>query len=144
VSDENVEIVLELEPDPEVDWVNLCSDDHMWAARTEATAPFFHPDFESVFPAVPGGRTYIGPDGFRACLLDWLAPWATYRAEREEIIDGGDRVLTLRRAFGGLEGSAEEVTLTSANVYTFRDGKLARIESYADRAQALKAWGLSE
>jgi ketosteroid isomerase-like protein len=77
-------------------------------------------------------------------MLDWLAPWATYRAEAEEVIDCGDRVLVLRSVFGRLEGSAEEVTLTGAAVFTVRDGKIARIEGYADRDQALKAVGLEE
>jgi ketosteroid isomerase-like protein len=145
VSQENVEVVLRFESAGlDVDLVNLLGDDHMWAAVTEATAPFFHPDAETVFPTVPGGRIYTGSDGFRACMLDWLAPWATHRAESEEIIDCGDPVVTLRRAFGRLEGSAEEVALTSANVYTFRGGKVARIEGYADRDQALKAVGLEE
>jgi hypothetical protein len=116
----------------------------MWATWTEATAPFVHPDVETVFPSVPGGRIYTGPDGFRTGALDWLAPWATYRGGAVEAIDCGERVLLLRRSFGRLEGSAEEVALAPAVVFTVRDGKIARIEAYAVRDEALKAVGLEE
>jgi ketosteroid isomerase-like protein len=145
MSQENVELVLAVDAAaPDVDWAQLFRDDETWATWAEAIAPFFHAHVETVFPNVPGGRAYAGLDAGRTGMLDWLAPWATYRAEAEEVIDCGDRVLVLRSVFGRLEGSAEEVTLTGAAVFTVRDGKIARIEGYADRDQALKAVGLEE
>jgi ketosteroid isomerase-like protein len=61
---------------------------------------------------------------------------------------GGDRlrerVLLLQSSSGRLEGSAKEVKLAPAVVYTVRDGKIARFEPYADRAEALEAVGLRE
>jgi hypothetical protein len=40
---------------------------------------------------LPGSpaTTYVGLDGFRATWRDWLAPWASYRTEIEELIDVG-------------------------------------------------------
>jgi ketosteroid isomerase-like protein len=76
--------------------------------------------------------------------LEWLAPWKTYRVETEEVIDLGDRVLVLVRAFGRLEGSQGEVENTSASLWTVRDRKIARVEFYVDRTEALKAVGLEE
>jgi hypothetical protein len=93
---------------------------------------------------LPGGKTYTGLDGFRESWLDWLAPYAEYRTEVEEAIDCGERVLLLQSSSGRLEGSTKEVKLAPAVVYTVRDGKIARVEPYADRAEALNAVGLSE
>ncbi len=110
----------------------------------DEASEFLAPDVESVRPGLPGGRTYTGVDGMRSAWLDWLAPWASYRIEIEEAIDCGDRVLLLVNNFGRLEGSAQEVAMATAGVYTFRDGKIARWEIYSDRAEALKAVGLEE
>jgi hypothetical protein len=79
----------------------------------------------------------------RAAFVEWLAPWATYTNEIEEARDYGDRVLVLDTVFGRLEGSAAEVTLQGGDIYTLRDGNIARIE-FSTRAQALKALGLEE
>jgi ketosteroid isomerase-like protein len=95
-------------------------------------------------PPRPARREDTGLDGFRESWLDWLAPYAEYRTEVEEAIDCGERVLLLQRSSGRLQGSPKEVKLAPAVVYTVRDGKIARVEPYADRAEAFKAVGLSE
>jgi ketosteroid isomerase-like protein len=64
--------------------------------------------------------------------------------EVEEALDCGDQVLLLQRSSGRLAGSAKEVKLAPAVVYTVRDGKIAGFEPYADRAEALRAVGLRE
>ena len=144
MSAENVELVVGLYPAPDVDFVPLVHDDNSWTAWTEANAPFVHPDFETVWPGLPDGKTYTGPVGSRDTWLDWLSPWKTYRVETEDVIDLGDRVLILVHAFGRLEGSQGEVENTSASLWTVREGKIARVEFYVDRAEALKAVGLEE
>jgi ketosteroid isomerase-like protein len=68
----------------------------------------------------------------------------TYRTEIEEGIDLGDRVLLRLRDFGRRAGSSQEVKLTAAAVWTVHGGKVARIDFYATRAEALKAVGLAE
>ena len=127
---------------PDDDFVQLIRDDEMWAQLAEAVAPFVHEGAETARPGLPGGKTYIGLDGFRESWLDWLAPYAEYQTEVEEAIDCGERVLLLQRSSGRLDGSPKEVKLAPAVVYTVRDGKIARFEPYADRADALKAVGL--
>jgi len=87
-------------------------------------------------------KTYVGQDGNRALWLDWLTPWESYRVGAEQYIDLGERVLPLSFAFGRLEGSTAEVKLTHGDVWTIRDGKLARVVYYTVRAEALKAVGL--
>jgi ketosteroid isomerase-like protein len=142
MSQESVELVMGLQRAPDDDFAQLIRDDEMWAQLAEAVAPFVHAEAETVRPGLPGGRTYTGLDGFRESWLDWLAPYAEYRTEVEEAIDCGERVLLLQSSSGRLEGSTKEVKLAPAVVYTVRDGKIARFEPYADRAEALEAVGL--
>ena len=144
MSQENVELVMALQRAPDDDFVQLIRDDEPWAQLAEAVAPFVHSGAETTRPGLPGGKTYIGLDGFRESWLDWLAPYAEYRTEVEEAIDCGERVLLLQSSSGRLAGSSKEVKLAPAVVYTVRAGKIARFEPYADRAEALKAVGLSE
>jgi len=144
MSHESVELVMGLQRAPDEDFAQLIRDDELWAQLAEAVAPFVHAEAETARPGLPGGRTYTGLDGFRESWLDWLAPYTEYRTEVEETIDCGERVLLLQSSSGRLEGSAKEVKLAPAVVYTVRDGKIARFEPYADRAEALKAVGLRE
>jgi ketosteroid isomerase-like protein len=142
MSRENVKLVMALQRSPDEDFADLIRNDEKWARLAEAVAPFVHPDATVVRPGIPGGKTYIGLEGFRESWLDWLAPWTRYRTEVIEAIDCGDRVLLLQNSSGRLEGSTSEVTLTPAVVYTVRDGRIARFEPYADPADAFEAVGL--
>ncbi len=144
MSQENVELVLGLQSAPDVDLAKRFRDDAMWAAAVEASDPIFTPDFECTLPLFGTSETFVGGEGLRATYLDWLAPWATYRVEIEEAIDLGDRVLLLNRGFGRHTGSQAEVENAAAALWTVRDGKIARADFYADRAEALKAVGLTE
>jgi len=128
----------------DIDVVQTVHDDHFWAASIAATVTVVHKDFECVFPGlIGGGKTYTGTDGMRTAFADWLSPWATYRNEVEEAVDYGDRVLVLYNVFGRLKGSTAEVALKGGDIYTLRDGKIARIE-FCTRAQALRIMGATD
>ncbi len=142
MSQANVDLVVLMSPSPDGDLAQLFRDDDMWAAANSALATFLHPDFECAITLFGTETTYAGSEGLRALWLDWTAPWATYRSETEEVIDLGDRVLQFAHEFGRREGSTEEVKGDNAAVWTFRNGKLARFDAYADRAEARKAVGL--
>jgi ketosteroid isomerase-like protein len=144
MSQENVALVMSLQLAPDDDLVQLIRDDEKWAELAEAVAPYVHTNAETFRPGVPGGKTYIGLDGFRESWLDWLAPWARYRTEVRQAIDCGEQVVLLQRSSGRLEGSTNEVKLMPAVVYTIRDGKIARFEPYADPVDALEAVGLRQ
>jgi ketosteroid isomerase-like protein len=142
MSQENVEIVLALQPPADVDVAPLFREDALWAALKGSFDSLVHPTFECVNPGAPGERNYAGPEGFRSFWLDWLAPWSSYRSTTERAIDCQDRVLLLATNFGRLHGSSREVKVNAGAVYTFRDGKISRYEGYLDQAQALKSVGL--
>jgi ketosteroid isomerase-like protein len=147
MSKEDVEIVRRLlGPFEQGDIVPLFCDETVAASMTAASAPFFTADFECVFVRDDVGRaSYSGLDGLRAAWLDWLLPWQSYHAEIEDVIDAGEgRVLVLTRDYACPKGADAEVSFVGAPVWTVRDGKVARIEFYWNRADGLAAVGLGE
>ena len=144
MSEENVEIVRGLQPAPDVDVAELVRDDDLWASLVSVTAELFHPSFGCAFRRFDTEKVYAGLDGLRALWLDWLAPWATYRTEIDDVIDLGDRVLVLVHDFGRYDGPMEEVELPGNAIWTIRDGTIARAEFYPIRDEALKAAGLEQ
>ena len=54
----------------------------------------------------------------------------------------GDRVVVLVRDRARRPGMDVEVELISGSVWTFRDGKVARVEFYANREELREATGL--
>src|SRR5208283_648489 len=145
MSQENVELVTALQLAPDVDVAKLFRDDDMWSELANAVGPFFHSNFESVPPGVPGTeKVHIGLDGLRAAWLGWMEPWLTYRSEIKQVFDAGDRVLLLVEDYGLREGVAEEGKIDGSAVWTVSDGKIARAEFFALRSEAFKAAGLPE
>jgi len=102
-----------------------------------------HQDFECCPHALGSERAYAGLAGLRAATLDWMGAWVTYRIEVEQLIDCGDRVLMLSREFARREQGQPEVTSENGHVWTVRDGKIVRWDSYALRPEALEAVGLA-
>jgi ketosteroid isomerase-like protein len=142
VSRENVELLRSFLPDSETDVAGLFRDEGVFAALAETLAGHVHPDIEAV-PAWRGaGTVYSGMDGFREMWLDWLEPWATYHVQVDEIIDAGDRVAVLVRDRARRHDTDVEVELISGSVWSFRDGKIARVEFYANRGELVSATGL--
>ena len=97
----------------------------------------------SEWPEAPGAQTYHGPDGLRQAFEKWFESWEWMHLDIAEIIDAGSHVLVglNQRARGS--GSGVEVEITSHNVYTFRDGKVTRVQLFIDREPALAAAGLT-
>ena len=144
MSQENVELVLGLHQPRDVEYVPRFRDDSLWAKQAEDLAPFVRSDFECVWYQFGSENCYASLDGLRDFMLDWTAPWVTYRIEIEEPIDLGERVLMLNRDRGRRVGSTQEVEGRLAAPWTICDGKIARLDAYNTRAEALKAVGLEE
>ena len=67
------------------------------------------------------------------------------RLEPQEFIDAGDRVATRLRHHGRGKGSGVEIDEELYHqVATFHDGRIVRMEYFAEWGEALEAAGLSE
>jgi hypothetical protein len=146
MSQENVEIVRGIQPSPDIDLAALFRDDAAWLALSEEVAPLLHEDFKAGMRTVGEQAPFLqGTEGLRSAWLDWLQPWAIYRAEIADVIDIDDeRVLVLTHDYGRRLGSDAEVRFIGTAIWTVRDGKIAAAEFFPHRAEALKAVGLAE
>ncbi len=103
------------------------------------------PDFAVVMvgPAYVGQAVELtGADGFREAWADWTSPFSSYRINLEEMIDAGDRVVSLVAMSGKTKTGGVEVEAAGAAVWTVADGRLRRVEFHIDRESALRAAGL--
>ena len=108
----------------------------LWAPNIEV-----FPD-ASVFPEADPLR---GRDAYRSWLEEINSAWISARNDTIEAFAlGADRVLH-RGQWGG-EGAASGLFTTASitDIWTIRDGQIARVEYFFDHDQALKAVGLEE
>ena len=135
MSQENVEIVRELYEAfnrGELDaYLWMLDPDFVWQGPQE-------------IPDLAG--TYRGAEGVRRYLSELMEVFNDYRMVPEEFIDaGGEQVLVLAREGGRGKGSGIAVqTNPTGHLWTIRDGRPARLESYWERTNALRAVGLAE
>jgi ketosteroid isomerase-like protein len=95
------------------------------------------------WPNAPGAQVYRGRDGVLEAIANWFETWEWMQVEIGDMSEVGDRVFfTLRQRAKG-KSSQIEVEITSYNVYTFRDGKVIRLELFTEREPALAAAGLT-
>ena len=144
MSQEDVEIVRGLQPPPDADLVQIFAEASVSSGFLDAVALVVHPDFDVIGKLSIGDVVGRGMDGLKMVFLEWLQPFESYRAEIEDVIDLGDRVLVLVRDYGRLIGTTREVTETGASIWTLREGKVTRVEFYPERSRALEAVGLRE
>ena len=86
-----------------------------------------------------------GKAAVRAHLQDWIDTFDRFSFEPVELIDAGeDTVVAIERFGGRAKLSGVETDQLLGNVFTIRDGKIARGREYATRDEALEAAGLSE
>ena len=144
MSQQNLELVKALFPEPDTDVIPLFRDEEIYARMRVALGELLTDDFQSAIVLPAETRMYVGLDGFRKNWLDWLEPWATYRTTIDELIDAGEHIVALLRDYGRRADMDTEIELIGATVVTFREGKLARWADYTDRAQALEYAGLPD
>jgi ketosteroid isomerase-like protein len=90
-------------------------------------------------------NVYRGHEGLRRWIESVDEMWEKFEVELEEIIEGGDRLVTAVRMSGRGRGSGADVEMTVFQVWSFHEGKLVRLTGgYRDRHEALEAAGLRE
>jgi uncharacterized protein len=87
--------------------------------------------------------TYRGHDGIRRFYGEVREVWAEYRWDPEELIDREDQVVALLHAQGRGRGSGVEIDRRVAMVWTLGGTKALAVRFYVDRAEALRAAGLT-
>jgi ketosteroid isomerase-like protein len=95
-------------------------------------------------PEQPAPRVGRGLEASTEMFNQFDENWEEHRSTAEEIrmIDG-DRVLMLSiEHFRGRDGI--EIDQPCGSIFTLRDGKVIRLQSFWERASALAAAGLSE
>jgi ketosteroid isomerase-like protein len=95
-------------------------------------------------PGFPEFGTYLGIAELVEYTRGFLEPWTHIIIEAEDITDAVDSVVaTLRqRGVGSESGAATEFRYFQ--VWSFRGGKVIRLENFRERAEALEAAGLRE
>jgi ketosteroid isomerase-like protein len=124
--------------------IAVLRDDAAWAqGRTEREALY---PADCSFVWYGGGGTVglegTGVDAFRGAWLELFEAWKSVRVEYERLIPVGGAVVALVRGHGRLVGTESEVVNYGAAVYSVQDGRIVRVESYANRSDALEAEGL--
>jgi ketosteroid isomerase-like protein len=91
-------------------------------------------------------EAHYGYEGVTRYLAKIAEVLDDYRMVPERFIDAGDdRVLVFSREGGRGKGSGADIeTHLTAHLWTLKDGKAVRMQSYWERADALQAVGLSE
>jgi ketosteroid isomerase-like protein len=109
----------------------------------EAVHPEFVWDTTTFRGAILPG-TWEGVDGANAFLAEWLEGFDQWSIDIEEVVDAGDQVIVVARQRGKARQGGPPVEQRLAQVWTFRDGLIARMNMYADGEEALEAAGLEE
>jgi ketosteroid isomerase-like protein len=113
-------------------------------AGWENLIPFLDPSFEfHEPPEQPGATVFRGPEAARKGWARWAEAWTEQHSEItdvRELPDGRIFFCTHNRLLGR---DGIQVEQDAWNLFTFRDGKVLRWESYWDRTNALEAVGLS-
>jgi ketosteroid isomerase-like protein len=155
MSQENVEIVRRLYPGT-VDLVAGLADPAGFEPWRVVFEPLVHPDFETVTvprqvplsgadAMDPSRPIFVGLDGFVSAFRDWLSAWESWVVTPTDFIDvDQNRVLVLLDIQARSKTHQVDMPVEGANLLTLRDGRIARLELFFERAQALEAAGLSE
>jgi ketosteroid isomerase-like protein len=108
----------------------------------DSIAELLHPTIET---SSFDGKINRGPEAVVGALRGWFEQWEWYTAKVEESIDlGHDRAVVIFQCRGKGRASGVEVDMQINDVWTFKDGKIARMWGYATRDEALEAAGLRE
>jgi ketosteroid isomerase-like protein len=84
---------------------------------------------------------YRGFDGTRRLWGEFVSTWDDYRVETQNFYDAGDRVAVVVHIVGRTHGV--EVDETRSSLLTIRDGRVVRVQAFADPDGARQAAGLA-
>jgi len=110
-----------------------------------ASVDLFDPQVTFVVrPEFPDAGTYRGLDRVAEYTRGFLEPWSRITIEAEHIADAGDSVLVAVRQRGVGSASGVVTELRYFQVWSFRGGKVVRLENFRERQEAVLAAAPSE
>ena len=95
-------------------------------------------------PEFPDAGTYLGLERVAEYTRGFLEPWARIAIEAEEIADAGDSVVAAVCQRGVGSGSGAPTELRYFHVWSFRGGKVIRLETVRERSEAFEVAGLGQ
>jgi ketosteroid isomerase-like protein len=110
-----------------------------WARGDFSEGEAFHPEVEFEMVDWPHPATSRGVEEMRHTWQTTLSAWDDFRAEPDDIVDYGDKVLVLNSISGRGKGSGAEVSAQTATVWTLAAGKVVRLALYWDKVAAREA-----
>ena len=139
MSQENVELVRRL-------YAQLASEgsaqEFEQRMSDDALARFLDPEVEwiPVTESLLAVDSYRGFDGVRRFWGEFLSAWESYRVDTLSFADAGDQVAVVVHIVGRTHEL--EVDETRSSLLTVRDGRVVRVQSFADPDGARQAAGL--
>jgi ketosteroid isomerase-like protein len=108
----------------------------------DALNRFLAPEIEwvPVSQSLLAVESYRGFDGVRRFWGEFLSTWESYGVELLSVRDAGDRVAVVVHIVGRTHEL--EVEDTRSSLLTVRDGRVVRVQSFADPEGAREAAGL--
>jgi ketosteroid isomerase-like protein len=112
----------------------------------EVTVALYAPDYVYEDAILPdhAGESYRGLDASVRAAETWIEPCEWLVVDLDQIIDAGERVVSLHSARAKMRHTGIEFESPLAYVFTFQDGKVVHERAFVDHAEALKAVGLEE
>ena len=141
MSAENVELVMSTRIGPDVDLATLADDSDASGRVLDGIRDAFDPSFQCTmrFPGLAPVTYTGGVDGLGDAWRDWLKQWSSYRIETEEVIDCGESVVVVHRAYAQSRPGTDETTLRRATIWTVRDSRIVHIDFNVPYTEALDA-----
>lgn len=96
-----------------------------------------------VDPEIPDAGVFVGADGTRSYMTRFLGSWETLTIAAESFREVGDTILVEITQTGTGKSSGAPAELGYFQLWTFRGGKIIRIETIVDEPKAHEAIGLA-
>jgi hypothetical protein len=102
-----------------------------------------HPQFVTIMYSESGvAQEYLGVEGFREALSDWISPYESFRLEIDQAIPLDNRIVFLARQVATTKHGEVEIEASSASIWWLEDDAIRQAGFYLDRRAGLLAAGL--
>ena len=90
----------------------------------------------------PGTRR--GADEFNKAIASVFSTWDDVHFDTDRVVDNGDQVIALGSLHGHLHASGMVVSAEHGQIWTFRDGRVRRMQWFNTHRETMEATGSAE